>query len=226
MSLRAAVVVPAAPLIVPAVAGGSAGVDRELRETVLGAVGWLVAQSCGQLVVVAGAPTTGPVAGTWDWSRLGVPLRGSADGPALPLGLAVGAWLVEACGGSADGGFVGVADALPAQECASLGSRLAADGDLRMLVVADGSARRDEKAPGHLDPRAEAFDRGVAQALAGADADALLSLDPLLATALLASGRAAWQVLAGAADGTEQGELAYAGAPHGVGYFVARWQAA
>jgi hypothetical protein len=51
---------------------------------------------------------------------------------------------------------------------------------------------------------------------------ALASLDPDLARDLLATGRAAWQVLAGAvsAGGRAAGQVLYADAPFGVGYFV------
>ena len=47
------------------------------------------------------------------------------------------------------------------------------------------------------------------------------------AAMLLAEGRAAWQVLAGAAGGSSwRAELAYAEAPYGVTYFVASWKPA
>ena len=95
-----------------------------------------------------------------------------------------------------------------------------------MLVVGDGAATHTERAPGHLDPRAADFDAAVAAALAGADPEALLALDPELAAALLAAGRAPWQVLAGLAERTGdgwRGELLYSDAPYGVAYHVAVW---
>lgn len=224
MTLTAAVVVPVAPLLVPALAGADTEPDCALRAEVLASVAWLVAQPQGRLVVVGGAPTTGPVTGTWDWTRLGVRLRGPGAEPALPLGLAVGAWWLQEAGAVADGGYFGVADTEAAAGCAALGQALSADQDVRLLVVGDGSARRSEKAPGHLDARAVEFDRSIEQALADGDTETLLSLDQDLAAALLAAGRAPWQVLAGAVGSRPcHGELRYAGAPLGVGYFVARW---
>jgi aromatic ring-opening dioxygenase LigB subunit len=93
-----------------------------------------------------------------------------------------------------------------------------------LLVMGDGSACRSEKAPGYLDERAAAFDASVAAALAAADTAALTTLDEGLAAELRAVGRASWQVLAGAAEGTGlTGTLLYEGAPFGVGYFVATW---
>ncbi|KWX08082.1 hypothetical protein TR74_16585 [Carbonactinospora thermoautotrophica] len=69
-----------------------------------------------------------------------------------------------------------------------------------------------------------AFDDTVARALAEADAGALERLDAALAEELMAAGRAAWQVLAGAArDAGLRGDLLAYHAPYGVAYFVAAW---
>jgi hypothetical protein len=52
--------------------------------------------------------------------------------------------------------------------------------------------------------------------------DALLALDPALARDLMATGRPAWQVLAGALAGTPVStEIRYADDPFGVFYLVA-----
>jgi hypothetical protein len=97
--------------------------------------------------------------------------------------------------------------------------------------MGDGSARRSERAPGHLDERAAPFDAGVERAVRDADLAALAALDPDLAAELLATGRPGWQVLAGALGGDPLGtgagaarpvaEVLYADAPLGVGYLVA-----
>ena len=121
----------------------------------------------------------------------------------------------------------------PAGACAALGAELAA-GAARtaLLVTGDGSARRSLKAPGHLDPRAEPFDTEVEQAVRAGRLGALLELDEALARDLMASGRPAWQVLAGAmpdgagasslgADGVPVTEVLYRDDPFGVAYLVA-----
>jgi hypothetical protein len=110
-------------------------------------------------------------------------------------------------------------------ECRRVGAAAASGGAAALLIMGDGSARRGLKAPGYDDPRAEPFDASVATALAKADREALLALDPALAEDLMAVGRAPWQALAAAAeDGrTWHGELLYARAPYGVGYHVATW---
>ncbi|WFF03535.1 hypothetical protein [Micromonospora sp. WMMD964] len=119
------------------------------------------------------------------------------------------------------------ADAGPA-ELAALADEIAAAGDrVALLALGDGSACRGEKSPGYDDPRALPYDQRVATALAEADLDVLLDLDPVVSAELKAAGRAPWQVLAGAAraaDGGWRGELLHEAAPYGVAYFVASWE--
>jgi hypothetical protein len=135
-----------------------------------------------------------------------------------PQACEVGRWLLP---GAPE---VVVARDLPPAEAAALGRGLGYDG---LLVMGDGTACRSVAAPGYLDERAEPYDAAVAAALRDADPDALLALDPALDDALLVGGRAAWQVLAGAArGGTWHGALTYDAAPYGVGYLVATWRRA
>jgi len=104
-----------------------------------------------------------------------------------------------------------------------------------VLVVADGSARRGEKAPGHLDERAFAFDQAIDTALRRGDAAALAELDELLGAQLLARGVPAFRtlgslVLAFLTQEPRTGEprvraqVDYADDPFGVQYWVARWE--
>jgi hypothetical protein len=128
--------------------------------------------------------------------------------------LEIGAWLLPGAPGVV---VTGAAD----------GAALVADQDLALLVLGDGSACRDLKAPGYLDERAAPYDAAVAAALRDADNTTLLALDPVLSDELLVAGRAAWQALAGAAgDARFTGDLTYDAAPYGVGYFVATWSRA
>jgi hypothetical protein len=168
----------------------------------------------------------------------------------LPLSLTIGRWLLRDLLDALPGGvtvrFQAVAyDAAPG-ECLSMGRELAGPADRRvaLLVMGDGSACLTEKAPGYLDPRARPYDTAVAEAFERADIDALADLDPGLSRELQAAGRAAWQVLAGAAGAstavktvttvTAAGGATAGGAsfdarllayeaPYGVGYFVAAW---
>lgn len=93
-----------------------------------------------------------------------------------------------------------------------------------VVVLGDGSARRGEKAPGHIDERSFPFDEFVTRALATGDPEPLRRLDAGLAAELLVAGRAAWEVLAAAVDGCAEVVSAYADDPFGVLYHVAVWQ--
>lgn len=93
---------------------------------------------------------------------------------------------------------------------AAVGAQVVGDGETGVLVVGNGSATRTEKAPGHLDERAQAFDDALRAAFGSADPDlaaqlwadaACLTLLPPLAEA----------------------EVLYDDAPFGVQYWVAVW---
>lgn len=223
MTLVAAAVCPGTPLLAPEVSvrdGGVAGV----RNASLEAVGALVASAPTVVVVLGDAATTGERQGTWDWHPFGVARRGEA-GPALPRSLGIGAWLLDQARWAGPRRFVGVCPQETGEHCATLGVGLARSAArVALLVVADGSARRDVKAPGSLDDQAQDYDDGVARALADADVGALTRLDPGLSQELMVAGRAGWQVLAGAAAGCWTADLLAHQAPYGVGWFVALWR--
>ncbi|MFH8469862.1 class III extradiol dioxygenase subunit B-like domain-containing protein [Streptomyces sp. NPDC017991] len=145
---------------------------------------------------------------------------------ALPASLAVAAWLLGRTDWSdAPVEGLGVGEPLAAERCIQVGQQIAAgSGRVALLVMGDSSACRTLKAPGYLDERAAGFDAEVARALGTADVAALKALDAELAYELKASGRAPWQVLAGAAQEADlDGTLLYEDAPYGVGYMVATW---
>jgi hypothetical protein len=235
--LVAAAVCPCPPLLVPEVAAGAAPELDTARAACTDALGVLAASRPDRLVVVGPADSAGPEVypqgARGSFRGFGVDLdvylgadRGDADGTALPYGLAVGAWLLgrtDWTGVPVDG--IGVGDALSAERCAALGRDLAARaGRTALLVLGDASACRTLKAPGYLDERAAPFDAEVVRALGTADPAALAALDVVLARELKVSGRAPWQVLAGAAAGTDlTGTLLYEDAPYGVGYVAAAW---
>ena len=83
----------------------------------------------------------------------------------------------------------------------SLGEKLAALAPrVALLVMGDGPGRRARGVPGAADPEADHYDDQVSAALAAADPGALAGLDPRHDQELFVAGRAAWQVLAGAAS--------------------------
>jgi hypothetical protein len=237
--LVAAAVCPHPPSIVPEVAVGAAPELDDLRAACDEAIDRL-ARSGSTLVWVVGADAATteywyPFRGSF--APWGVPLEvtiGSSEhpGPPLPLSLLVGAWLLKRSFHPASPvtySMFGVDQAAPSERCAQWGGTIGSPRvPWALLVMGDGSARRGVKAPGYDEPRAEPFDATVAAALAAADVDALLALDPAEAADLQAAGRAPWQVLAGAVRATDtpwRGELLYDRAPYEVGYFVASWTA-
>ncbi len=189
------------------------------------AVGRLLEEHPDVVLVIGCAATTGETTGSWDWRGFGVELPAAAPAQALPLGLAIGAWLVDQQPASPPRRYVGVSPTLSPSHCADLGRRcVSGQARVALLVCGDGTARLSEKAPGHLDPSAKAWDDRVARALASGEAEQLAAIDPRTADRLLASGRAPWQVLAGAAaQSAWRADLSYRAAPYGVGYMAGSW---
>ena len=272
--LIAAAVCPHPPLLVPEMAGEAAPELDALRAACHAAVRRLTQDRDGRavdlLVVVGGDATTRAYGADAAGSLrpFGLDLTVGRGEPILPLSLTIGRWLL---GRAAHAGrmdrmdrmdradradradrmdrtrvrFQGVAERAAPAECLRLGRELADVAErVAMLVMGDGSACRADKASDGLDARAEPYDAAVARAFGTADAAALAALDPALARELQVAGRAAWQVLAGAAGAREldhgreprpaHGAHGYDGAafdgavladmaPYGVGYFVASW---
>jgi hypothetical protein len=187
------------------------------------------------LVVVAGA---GAATATWDpddrldlsayapaaYAPAGTAAAGSRVKPGLPLALGLGALLLDSAGYAGPRLLQAVDESESAGACLRLGREIAgAAARVAVLAVGDGSARRTPSAPGHLDERAAPFDDAVRHAISNGDMAALAGLDPVLARDLMATGRAAWQVLAGAMGTSTRPrtEIPYADAPFGVAYLVA-----
>ncbi|MEV6690781.1 hypothetical protein AB0M35_04815 [Micromonospora sp. NPDC051196] len=239
MPLVAAAVCPHPPLLVPEVAGAAAAELDDLRRACDAAVTRLVDSGAAEVLVVGDGPQT---------LRYGPPFHGSlapyglpvepafgrlrtGGRPDLPLSLTIGTWLLGRVRSGVDRpavpGMYALASQTDPAECAAFGAGWGGERDWALLVMGDGSACRGEGAPGYADPRAEAYDVRVADALADADIDTLLGLDPELSAQLRVAGRAPWQALAGAAraaGGDWWGELSCHVAPYGVAYFVANWE--
>ncbi len=173
---------------------------------------------------------TGPDKETASWPADGrldlapyAPALRTGRGPWLPLSLGIGARLLDEAGYAGPRAFRAVAALAAPADCLRLGAEIAATAPrVALLAMGDGSARRSESAPGYRDDRAVPFDAAVERAVRDGDLGALGALDPVLAGELLAEGRPAWQVLAGALAGLRlTTEVSYADGPFGVGYLVA-----
>lgn len=134
--------------------------------------------------------------------------------------LAAVAWLGEGVRVLAGAQGTRVATSLLAE----VGVAPVSTGDSAYLIVGNGSARRSEKAPGHLDLRATGFDQRLGESLAKPDAEALGALDLGLAGELWADVGP----IAQSADllrGVGTVAVDYDDDPFGVRYWVARWTA-
>jgi hypothetical protein len=250
--LVAGAVCPHPPLLVPEAMGAAGlrgGGDMDaVRAACDAAVAGLAAADPDLLVVVGGAA----VDAVYDRSaagslrEYGVSYTVGVGEPALPLSLTIGAWLLCRAGlgtvpGTATSDTIAagghtrpgrpsimlhaVAQNTPAAGCLRLGRAIAQRAPrVAVLAMGDGPARRVIGVPGAADPAAERYEAEAGAALAAADAARLARLAPALDDELMVSGRAAWQVLAGAAGSRPcHGQLRCAAAPHAVSYLVASW---
>lgn len=225
---------PHPPVLVPDVAVGAAPESAGIRDAAIDAIR-RVADGGRRLVLLGTAEVSrahSPLA-RGSLTGFGVPLEVHLGSPGcggeleLPLSLTIGAWLVREAVGprSAAVGYSVGPDFGSSRAAADL-LGVAERDDVALVVMGDGTARRGEKAPGHLDERAAGFDDAVAAALGSGDAAALEALDERLGAHLLAAGVPAWRaagrLLVG---GRYDAELLHVSDPFGVAYFVAVWTA-
>ena len=235
--ITSAALCPAPPLLARELTGADPVVPA-LRRACLDAVAALIADGPDLVAVVgvAGETRAWPPDGQLDLSPYAPSLRTAQPMPAsapvsapawVPLPLGLGARLLDQAGYQGRRELQSISDDEPAAACAALGARLAgASARVAVLVMADGTARRGLKAPGYFDERSVPFDAEVERAVRAGDLTALLTLDPVLAQELMATGRAGWQVLAGAMNGVRPAaEIRYCDDPFGVAYLVASLQA-
>lgn len=195
-----AAVCPAPPLLARELTGRTI-VLPELRSACATAVAWLLAPDPPAIVVVGGS---------------------GADRPGVPSAVELGAMLLDEAGWGGRRVLQPVdADEAP-DACAAVGRSLArAHPGAALLVMGDGSARCSISAPGYLHEGAAEFNARVERALRDGDLAALAAVPADLARELMATGRAAWQVLAGALGPARPAQVRYADAPFGVFYLVA-----
>ena len=220
--LVAAAVCPHPPLLVPEIGVGLGTDIAVLRAECADTVNALTAVAADHLYIVGAA--VGPSARSFrPWAPGSDADAVVVDVPEpLPLSLLVGAYLTRGIERS----FVVVDPATGPDDCVELGRELADSADrVSLLVMGDGAASHDVKAPGYFDARATAFDRDVHEAFSTGDFESVAAVDPVLADELLCAGRAPWQVLAGAATGVALATVsATLHVPFGVGYHVAAWR--
>jgi hypothetical protein len=224
--ITAGAICPPAPLLAAELTGRDP-VLPELRDAAATAVRSLTAGRPEVVAVIGPADRTKawPTHGGLDLAVYAPPLAARdhrGDSGALPPALVLGSRLLD------DAGYDGprlLQSFSPGEDpaaCQQLGAAVA-DGAERtgLLVMADGTACRSPRAPGHLDPRAAGFDAAIEDAVRGGDLSSLGALDQNLARELLVTARPVWQVLAAAMPSPGPARILYADAPLGVYYLVA-----
>ncbi len=223
-------------MLVPAVASGAAGELDGVRAACFEALREVLATAPERVVVVgAGTSSQRHGAGTGSLRGFGValdvPLDPAVASPTpLPLSLTIGAWLLAAVGWPGDRVALELDASAGAATLAAIGTALGQETVRTvLLVVADGSASRTERAPASLDPDAQAFDADVEAALASGHPHVLAEVDGDRAAAVTSHGWPAWHVAATATavagDAPYEARVLAAEGPYGVGYLVASWTA-
>lgn len=199
--------VPGVLALLPAYAGRTDPI-AELRAACVAAVEWL-----GEDVTVVADPQGRRVA-----EALGA-------SPGLGVARRRGSSLLDQRRGGLDGGFETVASATSSTSGGGTSSTSVGNTSpgSSVLVVANGSARRSEKAPGHLDERAAAYDSELEKALRAGDVGALRALDSGLAEELMVGNVAGFARLGELLTPGVAPEVDYADDPFGVQYWVMRW---
>lgn len=233
-------------MLVPEIAVGAAPDLTELRSACGAAVGALLAARPGAVWILGSGRRQRRVGPSdhGSFAAFGMDVRvdlGHGD-PAAErfddLSLLVGGWLLAKALSSRpqDARPMRYGHTVPAgasrASCTELGAQLAARGGFHepqrrvgLLVMGEAAARRATSAPGAPDVEADDFDAQALRALRSGDPSALLALDPELASRVGATGRAPWQVLAGALGSRRcRAEVTYAATPLEVSYLVATWR--
>ena len=243
MAPVAAAVLPHPPLLVPELAGAAAPELTPLRAACQEALATVTA-AADLTIVIGDGPVWGvpaPAApGSFhpygaevsvalpalvDLELPGLPPPAELTG--LPLSLAVAAHLLDGLDRPPRQLFAAsVPRSLGPRAAAAIGHALGATAPFGLVVMADLSACRTERAPGALRPEAAGFDARVGDAFRTGTPHHLLTLDPAQCTDLLVAGRVSLQVLAGAFERTPpehglHGRVLYEDAPYGVGYLIA-----
>jgi hypothetical protein len=204
--IAAAALCPAAPLMATELTGDDP-TAAAVRAAASEAAARLVASGVGLVAVVAAGEVTRewPATGRADLAPYGGPRL--VDAQAVPLGVGLGARLLDAAGHTGDRRLWTVGPA----EAPDLS---AVDG---LLVMADGSAHRNLKTSTDLAQRAERFDALVEKSIVDGELSTMDAFEP---DGLMVTGFPALRVLAKALPNAHT-DLLYCAAPFGVGYFVA-----
>lgn len=252
--IRAVVVVPGAPALVPALMGAAAADLDPVRQAALGTLREvLLGFGTPPVVVVAGPSHTGGggVAaaaeappdeeasrpGRWagrvstaDFGRPVEldPMPDVADGvpdPAVPTALLGVRWLLGEIAREAPEA-ARWSDLTWLAVTRRTAATVPAEGPVLLVVAADGAAGHGPKSPRAEHPGAAAYDDALASALGSGDPDRFGAVDVGLGHEVGALGPEIWPWLGRLTAGRRWvAEVVWRGHPFGIGYHVARWEA-
>lgn len=224
--LTAIALSPAAPVLVPELAGAAAAEVADVRDAVLAAAASLpdrwIAIGVGPADQIIEPDSHGTFAGYGADIAVSLAPGPCGETDALPLCALFAGWLRGQARPQARV-QVRVYDADHRSDVAlARGRALRAEIDsaaepIGVLVVADGANTLIQSAPGGFDPAAEAIQSALDDALATGDAGALAAIPDGIV------GRVAYQVLAGLAPAPAAATEVIRAAPYGVGYFAGTW---
>jgi hypothetical protein len=225
--LTAIALTPAAPVLIPELAGSARTEVAAIRDGALRAARVLPDRWIAVGVADTDATLDSDVRGTFAGygADVRVQLGPDASGTIrrLPLCALFAGWLRGEVDPHASVRVHAIAAATPAaialERGRAWGAEIRAAGEpIGVLIVADGAATLTETAPGGYDAAAQAVQQRLDDALGSADVSALREARPEI------TGGAAYQVLAGIAGDTDWTAAEFArGAPYGVGYFAGAW---
>ena len=209
MSVLAAAIVPAAPVLLPQLTGKTPAAG-EVREAAFESIAAMLAAKPDVVVVVAEASPAG-------WFDPSTPLglgrigghSGNEDG--LPIPLAIGAQLLRDAGWQGSVALLGLEPGIRPQNV-DLPDRSA------LLLMANGSARCTEKAPGAFHPGSEDFNDSLSSALREADLESLSRIDVDAAREQWSDAAAPLALLGTAMDAPASTTLTYTNPWGGVYY--------
>ena len=214
--LCSACVVPSAPLLLPDLVPDDAEVAA-LRRTCVDAVRAMVAADPERIVVIGGPTAAIPVARFGDVSE---------DPYQRSLGNALVAWLLASAGWS--GPQPDFVDADKSHSAFAHGDLIdigATGHPVAVMVLADLCAAVSDSSPRPRDDVAVTLSNAIAEAVASADIDSLLAVDPERARRMQIEGAAALRGVASVAKGTNyHATTLFRGAPFGVEYVISVWQ--
>jgi hypothetical protein len=209
--------VPSTPLLVPELAGPMPGEPDAIRAAAREVVDAILSCHPDRVAVVGACqnPDLDDANATWDFSGFGLPPDAPRDGQPLPWQLGLGAWLLD------DRGWAGAREYVGALSAAVDvgGSRTA------YLAVGDGSVYFADQPPDDHEAERDAFDAGVARAVADGDVELLAKVAAMTRDAIGANGPAVWRYVAAAVGDAPitTSRLGYDAAPFGVRYVAGWW---